>query len=87
MLWLFLDLQWERKHGLKWKSTPLYFRIGNCSELQRESSLRAHLLPGEDSHTTILNMRQVLSRDIERRWLEIDAVWERGENYKHLELL
>lgn len=40
MLWLFLDeLQWERKHELKWKSTPLYLLIGNYIELQRESSL------------------------------------------------
>lgn len=46
-------------------------------ELDRGSSMLAHLLPSEDSHATILNVRQVLSRDIERRWLEINAV-QRG---------
>lgn len=43
-------------------------------EFDKGSGLLAHLLPSEDSHTTILNVRQVLSRDIERGWLEIYAV-------------
>lgn len=61
---------------------------GTCMEPDKSSSLLAHLFPSEDSHTTILNVRQVLSRDIERRWLEIYAVQRRGRKcYKHLELL
>lgn len=48
--------------------------LGTYAELDEGSSLLAHLLPSEDSHTTILNVRQVLSRDIEGRWLEIYAV-------------
>lgn len=54
--------------------------------LDKGRSLQAHLFSSENSHTTILNVRQVLSRDIERRWLEIYAVWKRGKCYKHLEL-
>lgn len=62
--------------------------MGTYVQPDKGSGLLAHLLPSEDGHTTILNVRQVLSRDIERRWLEIYAVWSReGEYYKHVELL
>lgn len=61
--------------------------LGAHMELDKGHGLLAHLLPSEDSHTTILNMRQILSRDIERRWLEIYAVQRRRRKYhKHLEL-
>lgn len=61
---------------------------GHIWEAWQRTRPLAHLLPSEDSNTTILNVRQVLSRDIERRGLEIYAVQRRGRKcYKHLELL
>lgn len=68
--------------------TILTAHTGIYVEPDNGSSPLAHLLTSEDSHTTILNVRQVLSRDIERRWLEIYAVQRKGRRcYKHLELL
>lgn len=67
--------------------TILTAHIGTYMEPDNGNSPLAHLLPSEDSHTTILNVRQVLSRDVKRRWLEIYTVQRKGRCYKHLELL
>lgn len=63
---------------LRIQVTKVTSHMGIYMEPDKGSSILAHLLPGEDSYTTILNVRQVLSRNIERRWLEIDAAQRRG---------
>lgn len=60
--------------------TILSGHVGTHVEPDKGSGPLAHLLPSEDSHATILNVRQVLSRDIERRWLEIYAGQRKTEN-------